>query len=345
MNDYCTKLTAKLLNLHHLRPVITVDRKWVNMRCPFCGDSKKDYNKKRFYVKVEPEEGELPYFHCFNCGVGGPIHMAISTLFESDYDMESETNIYYKKMALNPKAKKYRMMKRKEVVISKPIARDYNVEKIHYINKRLGINLTMRDIVKYKIIIDLYQFLSENKVSKLTRNKNITDKMETDYVGFLSANNNCINMRNFRDSNKQNKYLKRYENYSVFGDDIVQKYYIISNTIDVMKDIDIIIAEGPFDIIGVYNHVYDKDDKNKIYVAVCGSGYLSLIKNLITDLGIIFCNIYIYSDNENDKDIEFYKELKERLGERINTMRVFYNKLGKDFGVTKDRIRCYGIKI
>lgn len=342
MSKYSEYLADKLLSLRELKPSFTGDRKWIHMRCAFCGDSKYDRNKTRLYIKVGVEDGEIPIFYCHNCGVCGPIDKALPVLFPNDYEIESQTSLYYKHAKLNPKSKKFALTRKKKIVIKAPLAKQYNLEKIQYINNRLGIKLNMRDIIKYKIVIDLYQFLAENNIQSLTRDKRICDKFETDYVGFLTVNNEYINLRNFRDSYNNDKYLKRYENYNIFDlADNTRRYYIIANEIDIMKDVEIHIAEGPFDILGVYNHIHNKDDKNKIYAAVCGSGYENVIKYIITEYGVLFNTIHIYSDNEPEKNISFYKKIQRNLGDRIGEMRVYYNKLSKDFGVRKEQIDYY----
>lgn len=344
--EYGELLRRKLLSLRKYRASETGDRRWVMLRCPFCGDSRRDLTKTRFYVKVALNNGDIPLCYCHNCGVSTVIHKALPLLFPDDYELDTETTLYYKQVKLSPKHQKINMTKKKNAVISAPYSTKSNLDKIQYINNRLGIKLTLADIIKYKIVISLYQFLSENGVKQLSRDKRIADSFNNDYMGFLTVNNEYINMRNIYDSHKDNKYIKRYENYNIFNIvDNSRRIYVISNEIDVMQDVEIHIAEGPFDILGVYNHVMDKNDKNKIYVAVCGSGYNTVIKHMVSDYGILFADIHIYSDNEPDKDIEFYKDIKEDLGDRVGKMCVYYNTKSKDFGVTKEEIKMYKVKI
>lgn len=58
-----------------------------NFRCPLCGDSEKNKNKKRGYFFVKDNEY---LFHCFNCGVS-------KTLKSFLYDVDPELYKQYKK--------------------------------------------------------------------------------------------------------------------------------------------------------------------------------------------------------------------------------------------------------
>lgn len=338
--EYGNVLRQRLLSLTDLRARLNGDNTWVMLRCPFCGDSKTDMSKTRFYVKVALDNGEIPICYCHNCGVSTIIDKALPLLFPDDYELETNTQLYYKQVKLNPKHQKINLTKKKNLILKAPMATQYNLDKIQYINNRLGIKIGLSDLRKYKIVIDLPQVLFENGVKNLTRDKRIVDVFRTDYMGFLTVNNEYVNMRNIKDSHKINKLIKRYENYNVFNViDNSRRFYAICNNINRLNDIEIHIAEGPFDILGVYNHIMNKDDDNKIYVAVCGSGYKTVINNVLSDYGILFADVHIYSDNEPDKDVRFYKNLKRELGYKINSMTVYYNQLEKDFGVRPERIK------
>ncbi|MEI2423333.1 hypothetical protein V6O07_23900, partial [Arthrospira platensis SPKY2] len=257
--DYINQLIKRLFSIKNRKVHFDGSEKWVIMRCPLCGDSKTDPNKTRMGIKVGIEDGEIPMFKCFNCNQHGRIDSLLPVLFPDDYEVTALTAQYYKQARLNPKFKRYQIVKKKRVTIRQPFATEVNLKKIQYVNNRLGIKLSNQDLIKYKLVIDFYQFLGENGIKKLSRDKRICDSLEKDYVGFLSVNNEYINMRNFIDSYKNNKYLKRYEIYNVFNlDDNTKKYYVMTNTIDIMQDVEIHIAEGVFDIIGVFNHIYNK---------------------------------------------------------------------------------------
>lgn len=340
---YGEELKRRLLTLRHLKATLNGTRDWVNMRCPLCGDSKKDPNKKRMYIKVKLKDGENSLFCCHNCNTIGPTESILPLLFDGDYEILSLAKSYGNELRKNPKYKYYKMTKRKDVKLDLPPNTEFNKDKIKYINKRLGIKLTNGDIRGYKIVIDFYDFLYMNRVENLTRDKRVCDKLETDYFGFLTLNNDYLVMRNIR--NSEDKYMKRYEVYSIFGnDDTTKRMYIMPTEIDITQEIEINIAEGVFDILGVFHHIKNKETKNKLYVAVCGSGYESVIRYIISKYGVIFHKINIFSDS--DKDVSYYRNIKRKLGKRVDgDITVYYNKIGKDYGVPKEEIDLKYVRI
>lgn len=56
-----------------------------NFRCPFCGDSKKNSNKCRGYIFVEPKYRNVKY-KCHNCGMNTSLSEFIRLLDQSLYD-------------------------------------------------------------------------------------------------------------------------------------------------------------------------------------------------------------------------------------------------------------------
>lgn len=337
MNELGRALTKKLLTLKHLKAQLNGSRTWVNMRCPFCGDSKKDKLKKRFYVKVDFKDNEMPIVYCHNCGIVMSVPDALPVLFPDEYELSSEFRAHSNRVRRSANAKKLDFIEKKKIVLKMPPNTKYNLDKINYINDRMGITLTKDDLYRFKIVVDLYDFLAMNCIKHLTRDKRVCDKLETDYIGFLTINNDIVNMRNIRDF-KEDKIMKRYENYAIFDNDISRRMFILSNSVDITRKIKIVIAEGVFDLMGIYNHVKNKELEDHIYIAVCGSGYDNALRYVISHYGVIFHEIEIYSDS--DKPLSYYKDVKRRLGKRIEgNIKVFYNKNPKgDFGCKKEEI-------
>ena len=91
------------------------------------------------------------------------------------------------------------------------------------------------------------------------------------------------------------------------------------------------------DILGVYNHIYNKEDNNTIFIANNGKSFTSS-SNILKNLSILNADINIYSDS--DVPISFYKELMEyEVYYRFNGINLYYNKIGKDYGVKKEEIK------
>jgi hypothetical protein len=105
------------------------------------------------------------------------------------------------------------------------------------------------------------------------------------------------------------------------------------------KTITLNIAEGAFDILGINNHIFDGESKNMIYTAVCGSGYLSVLKYFI-QMGV-FGNIDINIFSDSDRPPKFYRDIhiQEDIKDWVNNITLYYNEKGKDYGVRKDQIK------
>ena len=166
------------------------------------------------------------------------------------------------------------------------------------------------------------------------------DIVNNDYLGFLAANNSHIVFRNIRD-NKNLRYLK----YEIFDEPSLGNiiYNIPGTRCDIFSDdVNLHVAEGTFDILGVYNSICHGNKINNIYSACCGSGYLNTIRYFIK-LGFIGnLNVNIYSDK--DKDPTFYKKTYLNIKPWVKSINIYYNELSKDYGVPKDEIEISKIK-
>ena len=104
------------------------------------------------------------------------------------------------------------------------------------------------------------------------------------------------------------------------------------------ENIHINIAEGSFDILGVYFHVKNMNRENNIYIAVNDSGYMSVLKYFL-GLGLVGKNIIINIFSDKDKEPWFYKKLISELKSFVGKINLYYNELSKDFGVPKNQIK------
>lgn len=315
----------------------------INIRCPFCGDSIHDPNKGHMYIQSSP-----PYkFFCQRCNIAGILNTDIlKSLDISDNKIFTNINhsyVNYIKTLGNKYGKSFLSYSKKKL---RYIPNRYNrleKNKISYFNKRLGIELEENDINKYKIILNLKDFFNNNDIDINKRLKTNTDKkifnaIQNDAIGFLSSDRSTINCRFLHEET----IGKRYIQYSIYPDNpMSKKLYTISNNIDITKlEHNIILTEGVFDIIGVYNHILNKNDEY-ICIASNGKSYENAINHL-TSLSILNCNIFIYSDR--DVPIKFYTNIMRKcLPAKYNGLNIYYNNLSKDFGVTQDQIELSSI--
>lgn len=317
----------------------------ISVRCPFCGDSRKNSKHTHFYINVDMKSTENPVFYnCFLCSSSGIMTQDVLKILEiHDVTVTSSMRAFNKSISTQIKRLG---LKDNNVKLKVPLAQKTkrNQKKLEYINKRLGIDMTFEEAQELKIIFDFRDFLVLNEIDKLTCSEDKALDLHENYVGFLSVRCESINFRKVFDSP-----YKRYEKYPIFqGLDNTRKFYSIPTKIDVMTNdlIVINIAEGPFDILGVYYNVFDKNNKNTVNAAATGSGFKSVVKYFV-DLGVVGDNVIlnIISDNEADKTNAFYKkhigQFKKWFGE-INILR---NEKRKDFGEPKYNIKTIKSKL
>lgn len=145
-------------------------------------------------------------------------------------------------------------------------------------------------------------------------------------------------------THKKEKFYK----FRTISDDTMtgRRFYNINEPLDLYnREFNIHMTEGIFDLLSLYIHGFidNKNEKlNNIYIANNGKGYLSAL-NYIQSLGVLNCNINIYSDNDV-KIREIKNRLRNNVIAKFNGLNIYYNdyhkkdKEIKDFGVTKDKI-------
>ena len=103
------------------------------------------------------------------------------------------------------------------------------------------------------------------------------------------------------------------------------------------------IAEGVFDILGIYYNILNKYNYNTVYAAINGSGYLNVIKYILEQGLLCDVNVNIFSDADRPPD--YYKNMIKTLIPFVNDIRLFYNDIGKDYGVPVNEIKLKEIQV
>lgn len=228
-----------------------------------------------------------------------------------------------------------------------PVFSDYgpNLQKLDYINKRLGTNITLQNARDYKIIVSLYEFLDHNNITFLNlKDKRFGDQLDNNAIGFLSIDNSLINFRSIR---KDFLQKTRYYLYNIKGNILGRRFYSLPNKINLLNpELNLYLTEGVFDILSVFFNIRKMENNEKLYIACMGKGFKNICYYFIRE-GFLSLNLSIYSDS--DVNINFYRKLKESLNPFINKISIYYNEKNNgnkktDFGVTlkdieiKDRI-------
>lgn len=307
-------------------------------RCHFCGDSKNDLSAKHLYIGLK--DGLIKY-NCFKCPAKGIVNFK----FLKDLDCYDVglINLCEEQNKKNSSSD-YRSSNvlRNDLYIKQLIIPNYTNEfgykKLKYISNRFGHEISINDTIRFKIILNLKDFLDINGVYKYTRHPNTIDILNKYFVGFLSMDNKYVVLRRLVSEDKLPKQVSsRYINYNIYGDENAMKYYAIPTVINTVYPLDIHVAEGAFDILSVYMHVAPIGS-NAIYACISGNSYLGLIQFLILRFGFTSFNLHVYLDADADKHY---------IDSFIESLRVFNINLylhmnqfsgEKDFGVPMNKI-------
>lgn len=328
---------------------VTASGKELTMRCPFCGDSSKSQMSTNFYINIDQESNKFLNYKCFraSCEVSGVVDQYfLERLGFFKYDCIKDLNSYMAhKNKLNKNIKTYNGKIRKEINNVIDTKSEISDKKLRYINNRMGLDLSYEDLYNLKINLDLNSLLRLNNVEIPYNKTYYYDALSAYGVSFISTYNDYVIIR---DISKSGKLHKRYTNINIFDNyDNVTKAYNIPTKIDLLSTETTVlnITEGAFDILGVYYHLdIDRDYENQIFVAASGAGLLNVILHYIKEYGLIDLKINIFSDADVSKSKynALYK-LKKYLYKFDVT--IYYNSIGKDFGVRKDEIKLIRSKL
>lgn len=305
-------------------------------RCHLCGDS-KDPSSRHMYIGLR--DGLIVY-NCFKCNASGVVD---SKFFRDlgcfDINMINMCNQNNSQVSSSTNSRKTSFRKRGN--LSLPITEDSRtLQKVDYINLRLGTDLNLIDLNNLKIVPNLYQFLNANGTPPLTRTKMVCDQLDAGFLGFLSVDNAYLIMRRLVDQNQVLDALKeRYVNYNIYN--MISnsyRYYILPGWVVSNDTIRLNIAEGPFDILGVRFNTDAARAPNSIFAAVGGKSYVSLVRFFIMEYGFINLEIHVYADNDVDNyEFEKIKNLVAPYGNKVFLHRNTYPG-EKDYGVRKEHI-------
>ncbi len=323
----------------HIKPwsrLVSGNRE-LNCRCFYCPDS-DDTRHGHFYINVDLSKDEPSYFYCQKCHVKG-IVTSQKLLEWNIYDANLALDItkYNKRILSLPTNLKYNNKYIYNINNYKITEDNLSLYKLNYINNRLGINLSYKDCIEKKIVLNLRDILNPNNL-QYTRHPNIIDQLDANFLGFLSYDNAFINMRNLGLKEVYHTIDKRYVNYNIFDKyDNTTKFYIIPNKLDILKPVEVHITEGPFDILSVLYNLHNGKLGNNIYGAATGSSYMGMLKFIMLNMKIPGMIIHFYPDN----DIDDYKISRIKNDLRIYNNIYIHRNLypgEKDFGVRKEKI-------
>ena len=327
----------KVYMVQEYRAKIVSGGREILKRCHFCGDS-RDPSNAHMYIGMS---NGLIVYNCFKCNAKGLVdykflkdlgcyNIDIINLCQDQNNKNSNSSSRYGNLDKRISSRFFNM----------PTCTDeFGVKKLEYLSNRMGHIFNIFDAAKFKIVLNLKDYLTANGISQYTRHPDMIELLNNFFIGFLSIDNNYIILRRLVDEGKLPKYIDhRYINYNIFGNPYEGlKYYSIPSIVNPNLPIDIHIAEGAFDILSIYLHVAPIGT-NGIFAAISGNSYISLIRFFIINYGFTSFNLHLYPDS--DVGIDKMMRIKEDL--KPFNIRLFIHRNTssgeKDFGVSMDRI-------
>lgn len=310
----------------------------VMCRCFYCPDGKSP-DSKHFYISIPKDDKTPSLYYCHKCHASGVV--SYKTLIEwGIYDSSIAEHLVYH----NKNCSKYIGNHKYYDNMIYHIINQYNEIdhlseiKMNYLRERLGYYFTYEELEKYKIVLNLNTLLKRNQIQWTSRNIDIANQLDGNFLGFLSIDNAFLNMRRLCNQGLVYKSIdKRYINYKIFDKfDTSERFYTIPTTINLNQKerIKIHIAEGPFDILSIYLNLRFK--KEGIYTSIAGSNYIGQAIYFIDRFKLAHNEFHYYPDNDRQGSRYKMEKLKEFLLPTGSTLYIHRNQYPgqKDFGVS-----------
>jgi hypothetical protein len=288
-----------------------------------------------------PTEKDPGFYYCHLCNCFGAIsYRKLIDWSIFDADLANELLIHNSVVTGSVKYRKIQHGKAFRVYNDYIKNDQLSMEKKIYINNRLGTNLTDKDFMQLKIVINLNDLLERNHITTYTRDVGIVSDLDKAFVGFLSLDNGFVTLRKLDDRMVYKSIDSRYVNYRIFDkSDTSERFYVVPQVIDLLQPqrIKLHIAEGAFDILSIYLNVRKREPG--IYATVSGSNYSSIISYFMIEKQLPNLEVHLYPDNDQ-KQWKMDRIIREYYPYQIPIYihrNVAPNE--KDFGVSPDRIK------
>lgn len=271
-------------------------------QCPFCND-----NRKHCYVLIKMTDDTPVLFNCFKCNAHGIVNDKFLEYFGIN-DIKSPKNSFSRKLDINNTAS----TKIPDAIVSE---KD-NIEGIcQYIHGRVGQYPTLQELQFFQYVGRPIGYAKEYlgcDNTKIFRNRN----------WFRLTNGNIIGR--WKDDDTEMRWL-RYKSNRAKGSGL----YTIKIPFDMYQDINVIIAEGIMDVIGLYYNYHEFS--NCVYIASMGKNYERGIKHIM-DKGIFgdSVNIKIFKDPDVNVDSIRIDGTLQKMFKRVD---IYENLKGLDYGV------------
>lgn len=320
---------------------ISSDGTQLTCRCPFCGDSRKDPTHVNFSIKIGIKDREPFLYKCFraDCGKSGILTTDTLQLLGCN-DMETLVELANWNKTVSKRFEKGFTARKKRNYAIVNLKSDRSKNKLAYVNQRLGMNWSFKDLADYRIQLSIVDFIKGNNIKKLAYDPSYVEILDKNCVGFISMYKDYAILRDCTKSLVTKRRYHMYRTSGIAGENDT-KVYAIPTEIDLLEPTaaDINVAEGAFSILGAYLHTdLGRNNRNVMFMANCGSEYFNTIMSACAQYGLIRVNLHLWADSEIP--ISKFQKLLRRLNNHliVESCHVYYNKAAEDFGQPGDKI-------
>jgi len=307
MSNQLTKFKEELLSTGLFRRIPSNPNQYRCKTCPFCGDT-----RGKMYVLINLNDDTPVFYHCFICNESGVMNKAFLDYFDlGDIPLPKQT--YRKKLDVSTVS----------TIVNQVSCQEQDpLDQIsEYIHSRIGVSPSLDQLQTFQYVGNPYQYVKDY----------LEPDAKSDYpikhrAWFKLTNGNIIG-RTYNDSDKM-RWL-RYHTKNCQGKGL----YTMKEPIDLYKPINIVIAEGVMDVIGLYYH---NPIPNSFHIAVLGKEYESGIKHIL-NMGVFGESVHIKIFKDSDVDLNRI-HVHPNMIKLFKSIEIYQNTIDHDYGVSSDHI-------
>lgn len=280
-------------------------------QCPYCLD-----NHQHCYVKIDMNSDDPVVFWCHKCTAHGMVGKDFLNRLELDVQIPRFTG---SKSLDEDKGVAIK-------VIGETVTEKHDISRVcEYVHGRVGHYPTLQELQMFRYVGDprkyAFDYLGYNGEGRPFNNR----------FWFKMTNGNITGR--WKDDNTDHRWMNFKTNRVKGG-----ALYTIGNGFIPHEPITVVIAEGIFDVIGLY---YNGNITNGIFIGVAGKGYSRGIKHILSR-GIYgdSVSVRIYRDPNVRNDEVYVDPLVMKL---FNGVDLYYNAMGKDYGILPNELDIHKV--
>lgn len=280
-------------------------------QCPHCND-----NRQHCYVKIDTASDCPVVYWCHICTGHGIVNRKFLEYFNLDISLPKFTGSRPLDVAKGVSIK----------VIGDTVTEKHDISRIsEYVFNRVGAYPTLDELKMFQYVGDprkyAFDYLGYNGEGRPFTNR----------FWFKLTNGNITGR--WKDDNTDHRWMN-FKTNRVHSSAL----YSFRKPFDPYKDITVVIAEGIFDVIGLY---YNGNIDNGIFIAVEGKGYDRGIKHILSK-GIFgnSVSVRIYRDPNVDNDAVYVNPVMRSLFKSID---LYYNTFDEDYGVKPELLDIHKV--